>query len=44
MHHCDCGVVLNRDVAAAQIVLMGAGFISRTGIQAPSQRIAAWLA
>jgi hypothetical protein len=23
MHRCDCGVVLNRDVAAAQIVLMG---------------------
>jgi putative transposase len=42
MHHClDCGAVLDRDVAAAQIVLLRAKFGPGTGLQAPSQRIAA---
>ena len=40
-HRCDCGCALNRDVAAARIVLMRARFQSGTGCQAPSQRIAA---
>jgi putative transposase len=44
MHRCDCGVVLDRDVAAAWIVLMRADFIPGTWSQAPSQRITAWLA
>jgi putative transposase len=43
IHHCECGCVLDRDVAAAQIVLMRADFRPGpgTGLQAPSQRIAA---
>lgn len=45
MHRClDCGAVLDRDVAAAQIVLLRAKFGPGTGLQAPSQWIAAWLA
>lgn len=41
IHRCECGCVLNRDVAAAQIVLMRADFPGGTPGQAPSQRIAA---
>jgi putative transposase len=41
MHRCECGCTLDRDVAAAQIVLMRADFRPGTGLQAPSQRIAA---
>lgn len=42
MHRCiDCGCVLDRDVAAAKIVLLRADFGPGTGLQAPSQRIAA---
>jgi putative transposase len=41
MHHCDCGCVLDRDVAAAKIVLLRADFRDGTSGQAPSQRIAA---
>ena len=41
MHHCECGCILDRDVAAAQVVLLRADFRSGTGLQAPSQRIAA---
>lgn len=41
IHHCECGAVLDRDVAAARIVLMRAGFPGGTPGQAPSQRIAA---
>lgn len=41
MHRCDCGCVLDRDVAAAQIVLARADFPAGTVGQAPSQRIAA---
>jgi putative transposase len=41
MHRCECGCVLDRDVAAAQIVLMRADFPAGTVGQAPSQRIAA---
>jgi putative transposase len=40
-HTCDCGYHVDRDVAAARIVLMRAGFGPGTGLQAPSQRIAA---
>ena len=42
MHACDCGYHADRDVAAARIVLMRANFQGPgTGLQAPSQRIAA---
>jgi putative transposase len=41
MHRCECGCVLDRDVAAAQIVLLRADFPAGTVGQAPSQRIAA---
>lgn len=42
MHRCvDCGCVLDRDVAAARIVLLRADFPGGTPGQAPSQRIAA---
>lgn len=41
MHRCECGCVLDRDVAAAQIVLIRADFPAGTVGQAPSQRIAA---
>ena len=41
MHRCECGCVLDRDVAAAKIVLMRADFRPGTGLQATSQRIAA---
>jgi putative transposase len=40
-HRCECGCSLDRDVAAARVVLMRANFRSGTGLQAPSQRIAA---
>lgn len=40
-HICDCGCDVDRDVAAARVVLMRANFGSGTGLQAPSQRIAA---
>ena len=40
-HHCECGCVLDRDVAAARIVLMRASFPDGTSGQAPSQRVAA---
>jgi putative transposase len=40
-HTCDCGHHADRDVAAARIVLMRADFGPGTGLQAPSQRIAA---
>ena len=40
-HRCECGCALNRDVAAARVVLMRANFGSGTGLQAPSQRVAA---
>lgn len=40
-HICDCGYHADRDVAAAQVVLMRASFGPGTGLQAPSQRIAA---
>jgi putative transposase len=42
MHRCmNCACTLNRDVAAARIILMRADFGPGTGLQAPSQRIAA---
>lgn len=41
MHRCECGCVLDRDVSAAQIVLIRADFPAGTVGQAPSQRIAA---
>lgn len=42
MHRClDCGSVLDRDVAAAQIVLLRAKFGPGTGLQTPSLRNAA---
>jgi putative transposase len=41
-HTCDCGYHADRDVAAARIILMRANFQGPgTGLQAPSQRIAA---
>jgi len=40
-HRCDCGCVLDRDVAAAKVVLLKAEFRPGTGLQAPSQRVAA---
>lgn len=41
VHRCECGCTLDRDVAAARVVLMRAGFPDGTSGQAPSQRIAA---
>jgi putative transposase len=41
VHRCECGCVLDRDVAAAKIVLLRADFPGGTPGQAPSQRIAA---
>jgi len=41
MHRCECGCVLDRDVAAAKVVLLRADFPDGTSGQAPSQRIAA---
>ena len=41
MHCCECGCILDRDVAAAKIVLHRANFTHGTCGQAPSQRIAA---
>jgi putative transposase len=43
LHACDCGYHADRDVAAARIVLLRADFRPGpgTGLQAPSQRIAA---
>ena len=42
MHDCECGCVLDRDVAAAREVLRRATFIQPgTGCGAPSQRVAA---
>jgi putative transposase len=43
-HRCDCGCVLDRDVAAAQVVLQRATFGPGTGLQAIRQRIATHLA
>ena len=40
-HRCDCGCILDRDVAAARIVLQRANFPDGTSGQAPSQRMAA---
>ncbi len=40
-HRCECGCSLDRDVAAARIVLQRANFGPGTGLQAPSQRVAA---
>jgi putative transposase len=41
MHRCDCGCVLDRDVAAAMVVLQRATFPGGTPGRTPSQRIAA---
>lgn len=41
VHRCECGSILDRDVAAARIVLMRAEFPAGTVGQAPSQRVAA---
>ena len=41
MHRCECGCTLDRDVAAAKVVLMRAEPGPGTGLQAPSQRNAA---
>lgn len=41
VHRCECGCTLDRDVAAARVVLMRARFPDGTSGQAPSQRIAA---
>lgn len=40
-HRCDCGCVLDRDVAAARVVLLRAGFGPGHGPRAPSQPVAA---
>src|SRR3546814_526787 len=40
MHRCDCGCVLNRDVAAA-LVIQQRGFGPGTGLRTLSQRAAA---
>lgn len=40
-HRCECGCVLDRDVAAARVVLHLAGFSPGTGLQAQSVRDAA---
>ena len=41
MHRCDCGCALDRDVAAAKIVLHRATSGPGTGLRTPSQRVAA---
>jgi putative transposase len=41
MHRCDCGCVLDRDLAAARVILQRANFQPGHGCQAPSQRVAA---
>lgn len=41
MHRCECGCILDRDVAAARVVLLRAGFPQGHCGRAPSQRIAA---
>ena len=41
MHRCDCGCTLDRDVAAAKIVLQRATSGPGTGLRTPSQRVAA---
>jgi putative transposase len=41
MHRCDCGCALDRDVAAARIVLWRATSGPGTGLRTPSQRVAA---
>ena len=41
VHSCGCGCVLDRDVAAAKEILRRAGYGPGTGLQAPSQRVAA---
>jgi putative transposase len=41
MHRCDCGCVLDRDVAAARVVLLRADFGPGTGLRAPSEPVAA---
>ena len=41
VHRCECGCTLDRDVAAARVVLMRAGSPDGTSGQAPSQRITA---
>jgi putative transposase len=43
-HRCDCGGVLDRDVAAARIVLQRASCSPGTGLRARSEPVAAWLA
>lgn len=40
-HRCDCGCTLDRDVAAARVILQRAGFPQGHCGRAPSQRIAA---
>lgn len=40
-HRCDCGCLLDRDVAAARVILKRADFQPGHGCRAPSQRIAA---
>ena len=41
-HRCDCGCVLDRDVAAARVILRRAGWDGPgTGLGTPSQRVAA---
>ncbi len=40
-HRCGCGCVLDRDVAAARVVLHRADFGPGTGLRAPSERVAA---
>jgi len=40
-HRCECGCVLDRDVAAAREILRRADFRPGTGLGAPSERIAA---
>ena len=41
MHRCGCGCTLDRDVAAARVVLGRANFGPGAGLRAPSQRVAA---
>lgn len=43
-HRCECGCVLDRDVAAARVILMRADFQPGRGCQALSQRVSAQLA
>lgn len=41
MHRCDCGCVLDRDVAAARVVLLRSGFGPGTGLRGRSEPVAA---